>query len=143
MRRLGLTRMRAQVAFIILVATACAVLADQSPPRRPLPNLGFGGPVRFPEQGGEAIYRHVCAGCHMRDGTGAAGAGSYPSLAADARLRDAAYPIALVLHGRKAMPPFDSHLTDAQIADVVNFVRGHFGNDFAPPATEAEVAAAR
>jgi mono/diheme cytochrome c family protein len=33
------------------------------------------------------------------------------------------------------------HLSDAQIADVVNYVRSHFGNRWKDKATSAQVAA--
>jgi mono/diheme cytochrome c family protein len=33
------------------------------------------------------------------------------------------------------------HLSDAQIADVVNYVRSHFGNHWKDKATPAQVAA--
>ncbi len=103
----------------------------------------FGSPFRFTEQGGEAIYRSVCAGCHMPDGRGASGAGTYPSLQADPRLAEPTYPIAMVLKGRKAMPPLGRSLTDVQVAAVVTYVRIHFGNGFAEVVTEANVAAER
>jgi mono/diheme cytochrome c family protein len=103
----------------------------------------FGNPYKFTEQGGEAIYRSVCVGCHMPDGGGASGAGAYPSLADDVRLAGGSYPIDMVLKGHKAMPPFRSALTDAQIAAVVGYVRTHFGNRFADAVTNAEVAAER
>lgn len=103
----------------------------------------FGSPSRFTEQGGEPIYRSVCAGCHMPDGRGASGAGIYPSLAGDVRLQEAGYPIGMVLKGQRAMPPFGWGLTDGQVAAVVGYVRTHFGNEFAEPVTEAEVAAVR
>ena len=103
----------------------------------------FGSPFHFTEQGGAAIYAGICAGCHMPDGRGAVGAGAYPTLAQDARLRAAGYPIAVVLHGEKAMPGFARTLSDQQIADVVGYVRTHFGNDDPDVPTAADVKAAR
>jgi mono/diheme cytochrome c family protein len=103
----------------------------------------FGSPFHFTEQGGAAIYAGVCAGCHMPDGRGAAGAGAYPALARDARLQSAGYPIAVVLHGQKAMPGFARTLSDQQIADVVGYVRTHFGNNDPDVPTAADVKAAR
>ena len=103
----------------------------------------FGNPYAFTEQGGPAIYAAVCAGCHMPDGRGAVGAAAYPALANDPHLAEAGYPIALVLHGQRAMPPFARLLDDAQVAAVVGFIRTSFGNAYAPPPALAEVAAAR
>ena len=89
---------------------------------------GFFSP--FPFQGGEAIYKGVCQGCHMPDAKGAVGAGAYPALAKNENLETAAYPVSIVLKGQKAMPFFAMQLNDQQIADVVNYVRTHFGNKY-------------
>ncbi len=101
--------------------------------------------------GGAEIYSHICQGCHMPAGEGAVGAGHYPKLAGDAALGSWQYAALTVLNGRNAMPPFGLpasqvqeirtvHLSDAQIADVVNYVRGHFGNAFRGQVTAAQVA---
>jgi mono/diheme cytochrome c family protein len=37
------------------------------------------------------------------------------------------------------MPPFRGHFTDSQVADVVNYVRTHFGNRFKGEVKPAEV----
>jgi mono/diheme cytochrome c family protein len=56
-----------------------------------------------------------------------------------------------VLNGRSGMPPFGvpadregssrAHLTDAQIAEVVNYVRSHFQNTYKSTVTAKQVAA--
>lgn len=84
----------------------------------------------IPHEGGEAVYDVVCSGCHMPDGEGAVGAGNYPALADNALLAAPAYPIYRVVQGQGAMPPLGGLLDDQQIADVVNYIRSHFGNDF-------------
>lgn len=93
-----------------------------------------------PELGsGADIYTHLCQGCHMPDGRGASGAGRYPALAGDPALASWQLVAVTVLNGRKGMPAFGSwswmgplrlgvHLSDAQVAAVVNYVRTHFGN---------------
>jgi mono/diheme cytochrome c family protein len=129
---------RVLVALLLLAGTA---RADDAPAPRATPT--FGAPYGFTEQGGETIYRSICAGCHMQDGRGATGAATYPSLVADPRLASAALPIGVVLHGEKAMPPFGRSLTDEQIAAVVTFIRGHFGNAWPDAVSAAEVKAAR
>ena len=48
-------------------------------------SAGFG----FVEKSGEQLFASVCQGCHMSDGKGAAGAGTYPSLAGDGNLEAA------------------------------------------------------
>ncbi|WP_284261166.1 c-type cytochrome [Roseicyclus amphidinii] len=109
--------------------------------------MTFSTAGEIPHREGEAIYRAICAGCHMPDGTGAVGAGTYPTLADNALLEAPAYPIYLVLKGQAAMPPLGGVLDDAQIAEVVNYIRSHFGNDFVGgefgAAMPEDVAAAR
>jgi mono/diheme cytochrome c family protein len=125
--------MRAMLALLTMTA---AVHADELWPT-------FGHPFIFTEQSGEAVYRSVCAGCHMPDGSGASGAASYPPLTNDPRLEAPGYPIAMVLKGRKAMPPFGQTLTNEQVAAVVNYIRTHFGNEFAGTPAAPDVAAER
>jgi len=100
-------------------------------------------PFRFTHQDGEAIYRNVCAGCHMPDGRGAVGAGAYPALARNAKLEAAGYPVLLVVNGRKAMPDFGRALNDGQVAAVVNYIRSNFGNAYADRVSVDDVKAAR
>jgi mono/diheme cytochrome c family protein len=97
----------------------------------------------FTMQGGEAVYRGVCQGCHMADAKGASGAGTYPALAANPRLAEAGYVLSIVMNGHKGMPPFRGHFTNEQLADVVNYVRSHFGNRYKDKVTEAAVEALR
>jgi mono/diheme cytochrome c family protein len=102
--------------------------------------------------GGEDVYSHICQGCHMPQGQGAVGAGHYPKLAGDPKLAAWQYVALTVLKGRDGMPPFGLsadqvgetralHLSDQQIADVVNYVRSHFGNQYKDKVTAAQVAA--
>ncbi|MGC1523961.1 MAG: cytochrome c [Steroidobacteraceae bacterium] len=101
--------------------------------------------------GGAQTYTHICQGCHMAEGQGAVGAGHYPKLAGDPALVSWQYVALTVLNGKNGMPSFGApadqsffgapHLSDAQIADVVNYVRSHFGNRWKDKATAAQVAA--
>ncbi len=100
----------------------------------------FGG--GYHEQTGKDLYEHVCQGCHMADAKGAVGAGAYPALAGDPKLAARMYPVIVILKGQKAMPSF-ADLTDAQIAEVTNYVRANFGNRFADTVTADEVKAMR
>jgi mono/diheme cytochrome c family protein len=93
----------------------------------------------FPQQSGEDIFKGICQGCHMPDAKGAVGAGRYPALVDDKNLAAAGYPIGIVLHGQKAMPWFSDYLTDDQVANVVNYVRTHFGNSYTDMVTPADV----
>ena len=103
----------------------------------------FGNPFRFTEQGGEAIYRSVCAGCHMPDGRGASGAGTYPSLADDPRLAVPELPDRCGAERPEGHAAIRRGLTNEQVAAVVTYIRSHFGNGFAAALTPADVAAER
>jgi mono/diheme cytochrome c family protein len=88
---------------------------------------------------GASIYQHVCQGCHMPGGRGATGAGAFPALAHNPHLENAGYPISMVLNGHGGMPWFNGVLSPTQIADVVNYVRTHFGNNYTSAVTAADV----
>jgi len=103
----------------------------------------FVSPFRFSEPDGEKIYRRVCAGCHMPDAKGAKGAGFYPALASNPKLQASGYPTMVVVHGLNGMPPFADAMTDQQIADVINYVRTHFGNRYRDAVKPADVKAVR
>jgi len=91
---------------------------------------------------GAAVFQHVCQGCHMPGGRGAVGAGRFPALAHNPKLEAAGYPVSMVLNGHGGMPWFNGVLSPTQIADVVNYVRTHFGNEYTDKVTAADVAAA-
>lgn len=99
-----------------------------------------------------AAYQANCAACHQPNGQGLTGA--FPPLAGNPHVTgDADYVIDTVLNGRQGelvvngqtynavMPPMQ-HLSDAEIAGAINFVRSSWGND-APPVTVEQVAARR
>jgi mono/diheme cytochrome c family protein len=98
---------------------------------------------RFTEQSGEQLFANVCQGCHMPDGKGAAGAGTYPSLAGNKNLEAGGYPVYVVVRGQRAMPAFAAMMSDDQVAAVVNYLRTHFGNDFRDAVTAEDVKAVR
>ncbi|WP_394840712.1 cytochrome c [Pendulispora brunnea] len=100
-------------------------------------------PAKFPQVEGEALFRAICQGCHMADGRGAVGAGAYPALAHNERLRAKEYVIFMILRGRGAMPPLAPSLRDEQVAAVANYVRTHFGNDYREEIAPRDVAANR
>ncbi|MFO1249258.1 MAG: cytochrome c [Alphaproteobacteria bacterium] len=125
--------MMRKVIFIGLLM-AFPAAADNTPDMRGAP---------FSMQGGEAVYRGVCQGCHMADAKGASGAGLYPALANNPRLAEPGYVLSMVMNGHRGMPPFRGQFTNAQAADVVNFVRSHFGNRYKDKVTEKDVQALR
>lgn len=127
---------RAGFAFALLALITAAAGAQTA--RTP----EFRG-AAFTMQGGEAVYRGVCQGCHMADAKGATGAGAYPALAGNSRLASAGYVVTMVMNGHKGMPAFRDQFTDQQIADVANYVRSHFGNRFQGEVKPADVQALR
>lgn len=123
------------------MALASGVKADEEARSRPLASLSTG--FRFTEQTGEDLFASACQGCHMPDGHGAAGAGTYPSLSKDSHLEAAGYPIYVVVRGQKAMPPVGVMMSDDQVAAVVNYLRTHFGNQYNDAVTADDVKRAR
>lgn len=109
---------------------------------------------RIQARDGKAIYEQVCQGCHMPEGRGATGAGSYPALAGNPNLASAPYLALTILRGRRNMPAFasdrsqelfigQSWMDDEQVAAVVNYLRTNLGNRYPEPISAAEVAALR
>ncbi|HET7062882.1 MAG TPA: cytochrome c [Rudaea sp.] len=131
---------RKLIGALALFAPA-VMAADEPPPFSPpgsFTDLGH-----FAHEDGATLFRAICQGCHMADAKGAVGAGYYPALAGNQKLASATYPALVVLKGRHGMPPFGDYLTDAQVAEVVNYVRSHFGNQYPDALTQAEVAKLR
>ncbi len=131
------------LAALLSLATGRAARADVA-------SNGFGGDIDAST--GEAVYQHVCQGCHMPGGTGAVGAAAIPALAGNKKLASSGYPVYVVLNGLGGMPWFNGDLknpegagvlSNQQIALVVNFIRTHFGNAYGDPVSAADVAAVR
>jgi mono/diheme cytochrome c family protein len=131
-----------KILILLLIAVAASAFADS-----PM----FTSRAAIGSLSGEQIYDHICQGCHMPGAQGAVGAGAYPKLAANKKFVSWEFVALTVINGRNGMPPFGlpasrepsraTHLTDAQIADVVNYVRSHFENKFKTNVTAQQVAA--
>lgn len=121
------------LASLFVFATRVATAQDSS----------FADPSHFAGRTGAEVYHGICQGCHMPEGQGTVGAGMYPPLAKNQNLESSGYPIYLIIHGQKAMPPLGGILADDQIAAVVEYIRTHFGNVYVDPVTLDEVAGAR
>jgi mono/diheme cytochrome c family protein len=129
------------VTLLLAFAAAIACAADAA----------FAPKAAVDTAKGAEVYGHVCQGCHMPQGAGAIGAGHYPKLAGDPALVSWQYVALTVLNGKNGMPGFGlpaeqfvfgaAHLSDSQVADVVNFVRSHFGNKWKDTVTAAQVSA--
>ena len=105
-----------------------------------------------PARTGKEVYA-TCTACHMADGAGMPGV--FPPLAESEWVTGRAeVPIAIVLHGMQgevtvkgvkyssAMTPWAAMFSDAEIANVVTYIRSQFGNS-ATAVTAAQVAAVR
>jgi mono/diheme cytochrome c family protein len=123
--------MRVTMRSIMLVTLAVLIglpaIADDAGHS---PSPVFSSGEKFDEQTGETLYAGVCRACHMANAKGASGAGHYPALADNPKLEAAGYPLTVVLHGLNGMPPVGQMMSDAQVAQVVNYVRTHFGNNY-------------
>jgi mono/diheme cytochrome c family protein len=108
----------------------------QTPPPAKTPATAGGTAAKAD---GKTVWQENCAACHGDEGEGQPG--NFPRLAGNPDLfKDRAFPVLVVLHGisgpitvkgqsyDSAMPAF-GHLSDAEIAAVVNFVRSAWGND--------------
>ena len=98
---------------------------------------------------GAKLYQTHCVDCHGADGEGHPP--GYPPLSGNRALTmtEAVNPIRIVLNGGFApgtagnprpygMPPFGHVLSDAEVAQVVSYLRGSWNNN-APPVTSIDV----
>lgn len=123
------------LALIVLAAAGWAALADDAAPM----SRGW----VFGERGGVDLFDNVCAACHQPDAKGAVGAAAYPPLAADKKLASADFVLTALFKGLRGMPPLGDMMTDGQVADVVNYVRTHFGNSYPDAVSASQAAKAR
>jgi mono/diheme cytochrome c family protein len=127
------------IALIASATVSAPALADDAPANSAAMSHGW----EFSEQGGADLFRNVCAACHQADAKGAVGAGAYPPLAADKKLVSTDFMLIDLFRGLKGMPPVGDMMSDAQVADVINYVRTHFGNAYPGAVSAADVSAAR
>ena len=100
---------------------------------------------------GKEVYTLHCQNCHMENGEGTEGIN--PPLAKTTYLKDTKKNIGIILNGQTGevvvngkkynaiMNPMN-YLDDAEIADVLNYVRNSWGNKY-PIVTAAQVKAER
>jgi mono/diheme cytochrome c family protein len=143
MKRPSSQRALRRVGALLLACAAAAVACAD--------DASFASVTTISNASGEDIYSRICQGCHMPNGEGAVGAGHYPKLAANAALVSWQYVALTVIGGRNGMPAFGApaslvwdsptvQLSDAQVADVVNYVRSHFGNRYRNRVSASQVA---
>jgi mono/diheme cytochrome c family protein len=121
-----------------LGAAAKTVVDDLNWPGKPVPPAPKN--TRTPEEealfkAGQGVYATNCAGCHQDQGQGA------PHIAAALAGSKIAtgrpdMPLRVLLNGKDGsigeMPPLGQSLNDEQVAQVLTYVRGSFGNTAAP-----------
>lgn len=123
-------KMIAKLTLALAFTLAAPAMADEPGP---------GGSKPPTPKTGQEVYQMVCQTCHMADGKGAVGAGAFPALANNPKLKVAAYPIVMVTKGRGGMPWFNDMLSPEQTAAVITYVRTNFGNNYADPVTAEDV----
>jgi mono/diheme cytochrome c family protein len=127
------------VALVVSATVNAPSLADDAPANSAAMSHGW----EFSEQGGAELFGDVCAACHQPDAKGAVGAGAYPPLTADKKLVSTEFMLTVLFRGLKGMPPVGDMMSDAQVADVINYVRTHFGNAYPDAISAPDVSAAR
>ena len=135
-----------KISFVVTVSAASLLvlgIAQAQSPGLSASKPAFSSGFVFTEKSGEQLFSSVCRGCHMADGKGATGAGTYPSLVGDRNLEAGGYPIEVVVNGLRGMPPFGSMMSNDQVAAVVNYLRTHFGNDYRDEVKADDVKAVR
>ena len=136
-------RLRTRTSGILLVATAAFAAVAMTAPVS----------AQDTAAKGQQLFTQQCAVCHQATELGVPTA--FPSLKGNAVVNDVnpSAHIHAVLHGVQdvvidgvkyaaPMPEFGSHLSDADIADIVNYERTSWGNHGAPVTAE-QVAAER
>jgi alcohol dehydrogenase (quinone), cytochrome c subunit len=96
---------------------------------------------------GARTFLDNCAACHRSDGKGYEGVFPRLALSSTVNAQDPTSLVSLVLHGASmpgtasaptvfTMPAFGQRLNDQQVADVVTFIRGAWGNQ--APSVDAD-----
>jgi cytochrome c6 len=77
---------------------------------------------------GEKVYKAKCASCHGPDGVGATPAGKATKArdfcSEEVKKETDEEWTAIIVKGKNKMPSYDKKATDAEIKDVVAYIRG-------------------
>lgn len=138
------------VAVALLVAVGACAKSNESSSSAASPVASVAMNPANSNDGGK-VYRTNCSSCHQADGTGIEG--TFPKLAGNPVVTgDPKRVIHIVKYGLMGkidvagetfngiMPVWATQLSDADIASVVTYIRGSWGNE-AGPVSEADVAA--
>jgi cytochrome c6 len=72
---------------------------------------------------GQDTYKAKCAMCHGADGSGNKAMGTMPQSGAEVQGMSDAQLSATITNGKGKMPAYKGKLTDAQISDLVSYIR--------------------
>jgi cytochrome c5 len=139
----GSSNLRAALAMTISAALSLLSIIAHAQSGTPISKSALSQGFSFFEMSGEELFANVCRGCHMSDGKGATGAGTYPSLAGNKNLEASRYPLAVVVNGQRGMPAFGAMMSDDQVAAVVNYLRTHFDNNYQDAVSAEDVRTVR
>ncbi len=142
--------MKKRLVVVITMLGAVVVCLNIRPT---LAEAARGGPGPSTMQRGQKIYEQTCLTCHQADAGGVPG--MTPPLQKSPYVQGPAVKvIGIVMNGlndgveidgetyTNPMPPFGTVLKDQEIADVLTYLRSHFGNK-AAPVTVTQVARIR
>jgi cytochrome c6 len=78
--------------------------------------------------GGEAIYKAKCASCHGADGAGATPAGKATKArdfcSDEVKKETDDEWTTIIMKGKNKMPSYDKKLSDAEVKEVIAYIRG-------------------
>jgi mono/diheme cytochrome c family protein len=81
----------------------------------------------FAADAGADVFKSKCASCHGASGAGDTAMGKSLKLkdlgSADVQKQSDADLTAVIAKGKKPMPPYEGKLTDAQIQELVKYIR--------------------
>jgi mono/diheme cytochrome c family protein len=85
-------------------------------------------PAARAQGGGERVYKAKCASCHGAEGAGATPAGKATkarNFCSDEVKKETDDEwTTIIVKGKNKMPSYDKKLTDAEIKDLVAYIRG-------------------
>jgi len=127
------------IAIFIILGVGAVCLVSQAP----VAAAALRSPAWIQAPRGKSIYDQNCLPCHQQDGGGVPGMN--PPLSKSPYVQGSTTRlIHILLQGlndgvdiegetySNPMPPFGTTLKDGDIADVLSYVRSHFGNKAAP-----------
>ncbi len=139
-------------ALLALALLSAGPAAAQSKPKPHPKTAAAGGPASAQVAQGKKVFTQYCLTCHQADGGGVPNMNP-PLIQTTYVLGDKARLVGIILHGFSEqvdikgeaynnVMPAHNFLTDAQIADLLTYVRHSFGNK-ASAVSAAEVKAVR